>query len=92
MFTGSPPKERKTTGTQGWEITKLGLDLWSAAGKAKYLKWGIQFGMSWYESGSAWDAATDVTIKGVKDRAIDTAAEDARQGRWYSRSSLGRKN
>ena len=71
--TGSPPKEKEDDWYSGWNLAKLGLELWSPAGKAKYLKWGIQFGMSWYESGSAWDAATDVTIKGVKDRAINTA-------------------
>ena len=71
--TGSAPRQKEEHWYSPWNLLKLGVELWSPTGKAKYAKWAIQVGMSWYENGSVLDAAKDVTINGVKDKAVNTA-------------------
>jgi hypothetical protein len=75
--TGTAPKEEKSPWYKRalWGAAKLAVELWSPTGKAKWLKFGAQVAMEWYEGGSLWDAFTGVTIQGVKKKGIDTAAK-----------------
>lgn len=78
QVSGSAPKEEKSPWYKraAWGVVKLGLELWSPTGKAKWVKWGLQIGMEWYESdGSLFDAFTSFTIQGVKNKAMSKAAD-----------------
>jgi RHS repeat-associated protein len=74
-ITGSAPKDEPLPWYHPWNLVKLGVELWSPTGKAKWVKWGLQFGISYIENGNFWDAAQEFTINGVKKKGISVAAK-----------------
>jgi RHS repeat-associated protein len=64
---GSAPKEEEDHWYSPWNLLKTGIELWSPAGK---FKWVAQFGISWYENGSVIQAAKDVTIDALTDKVL----------------------
>jgi RHS repeat-associated protein len=89
-ISGSAPKEEGDPWYSPSNLLKLGLDLWNPAKKAKWLKRGIQFALSYNESGSAWGATKDVALQSFADKAADKAMEYG--GKFFNRRSAARNS
>jgi hypothetical protein len=76
-ITGSAPK--KEGAPWYWTGAKLLLDIWSPTGKLEWVKWGLQFSMSVYETGSLWQSGKDFTIQGVRRKAANALLSTGRQ-------------